>query len=108
MRLRTSPKSRDCEPRSYPGRSTAKKVTHEANGLGLYTFPEAARLTKIPVRDLRRWLCGYSYRDKQQGTSTAVAPLWETEFDEEVVDAAIAFEASLASRAPSSAYPPSC
>lgn len=49
-------------------------------GIGLYTFPEAARLTKIPVRDLRRWLRGCAYR----GTSAAAAPLWKAEFDEKV------------------------
>lgn len=47
-------------------------------GIGLYTFPEAARLTKIPVRDLRRWLDGYSYRDKKR-ESVSVDPLWEPE-----------------------------
>ncbi|KGV24781.1 hypothetical protein [Burkholderia pseudomallei] len=46
-------------------------------GIGLYTFHEAALLTKIPVRDLRRWLDGYSYRDKKH-ESISVDPLWKT------------------------------
>lgn len=50
----------------------------QLTGIGLYTFHEAARLTKIPVRDLRRWLDGYSYRDKKHA-AVSVAPLWETE-----------------------------
>lgn len=49
----------------------------QLTGIGLYTFPEAAVLTKIPVRDLRRWLDGYSYRDKKQ-EQVSVDPLWET------------------------------
>ncbi|PTB21715.1 DUF433 domain-containing protein [Trinickia symbiotica] len=53
-------------------------------GVGLYTFHEAARLTKTPLRDLRRWLCGYSYRDKKSEASVEVPPLWETEFDDDV------------------------
>lgn len=53
-------------------------------GVGLYTFHEAARLTKIPLRDLRRWLGGYSYRDKRHDERISVSPLWETEFDDEV------------------------
>ncbi|KQR79741.1 hypothetical protein ASG35_07665 [Burkholderia sp. Leaf177] len=55
-------------------------------GLGLYTFHEASRLTKIPVRDLRRWLDGYSYRDKAQETLISVAPLWETELASDEID----------------------
>lgn len=53
-------------------------------GIGLYTFQEAARLTRIPPRDLRRWLDGYSYRDKRHGTSVEVAPLWPSELDKEL------------------------
>jgi DNA-binding transcriptional MerR regulator len=53
-------------------------------GIGLYAFHEAARLTKIPPRDLRRWLDGYSYRDKQHTSPIEVAPLWTTELDDEM------------------------
>jgi DNA-binding transcriptional MerR regulator len=31
-------------------------------GQGLYTIPEASRLTRIPVDTVRRWILGYSYR----------------------------------------------
>lgn len=55
-------------------------------GIGLYTFHEASRLTKVPLRDLRRWLDGYSYRDRKQ-KSVAVAPLWQTEFADDQLDA---------------------
>lgn len=53
-------------------------------GVGLYTFHEAARLTGIPLRDLRRWLGGYTYQDKRHETSIAVPPLWETEVDDQL------------------------
>ena len=53
-------------------------------GIGLYTFREAARLTKIPPRDLRRWMGGYAYKNKRHATSTEVAPLWPSELDDEL------------------------
>ena len=31
-------------------------------GIGLYTIPEAARLTGVPSRSIRRWLLGYRYK----------------------------------------------
>jgi uncharacterized protein (DUF433 family) len=57
----------------------------QLTGIGLYTFHEAARLTKIPLRDLRRWLDGYAYRDKQHA-SVSVAPLWETGLADDSLD----------------------
>ncbi|SIT42009.1 conserved hypothetical protein [Paraburkholderia ribeironis] len=57
----------------------------QLTGIGLYTFHEAAQLTKIPLRDLRRWLDGYSYRDKKH-IPVSVAPLWETELADDSLD----------------------
>jgi uncharacterized protein (DUF433 family) len=57
----------------------------QLTGVGLYTFHEAARLTKIPVRDLRRWLDGYPYRGKN-GAQIAVGPIWETELAQDSLD----------------------
>jgi len=57
----------------------------QLTGIGLYTFHEAARLTKIPLRDLRRWLDGYPYRDKK-GARVTVAPLWGTELADDSLD----------------------
>ncbi|APR34621.1 DUF433 domain-containing protein [Paraburkholderia sp. SOS3] len=57
----------------------------QLTGIGLYTFHEAARLTKIPLRDIRRWLDGYSYRDRTYA-SVSVAPLWETELATDSID----------------------
>lgn len=47
-------------------------------GVGLYTFGEASRLTKVPARDLRRWLDGYSYKSRAKEAKLS-PPLWETE-----------------------------
>jgi uncharacterized protein (DUF433 family)/DNA-binding transcriptional MerR regulator len=44
-------------------------------GVGVYTVPEAARLTGIPARTIRRWVTGYTYARK--GTSHMSPPLWE-------------------------------
>lgn len=57
----------------------------QLTGIGLYTFPEAALLTKIPVRDLRRWLDGYSYRGKKH-EQVSVDPLWETALADDDLD----------------------
>lgn len=57
----------------------------QLTGIGLYTFHEAALLTKIPVRDLRRWLDGYAYRDKKHA-AVSVDPLRETELADDSLD----------------------
>ena len=46
-------------------------------GIGFYTVPEAARLLKIPGRNITRWLGGYSHQGKS-GT-VAIPPLWTPE-----------------------------
>lgn len=55
-------------------------------GIGLYAFPDASRLTRIPTRDLRRWLSGYTYRSKANGAPISVPPLWQTELADKGVD----------------------
>lgn len=45
-------------------------------GLGLYTFPQAARLTGIPSVELHRWLQGYG--SESDGVRQH-PPLWESE-----------------------------
>ena len=44
-------------------------------GIGVYTVPEAARLTGIPAPTIRRWIAGYTYTRK--GTARTSPPLWE-------------------------------
>lgn len=46
-------------------------------GIGIYTVPEASRLTGIPASKIRRWLAGYRYR--AGGAEHASAPLWTPE-----------------------------
>jgi hypothetical protein len=49
-------------------------------GIGLYTVPEASRLTGIPQQRLRRWLRGYTY-----GTGESLAasePVWRRQLPE--------------------------
>src|SRR5688572_33370214 len=46
-------------------------------GIGLYTVPEAARLTRIAVPRIRRWLSGY--RSRAGDREHAHAPLWQPE-----------------------------
>lgn len=46
-------------------------------GVGLYTVPEAARLTKVPKPTIRRWLFGYRYR--RNGHFAELPPVWESQ-----------------------------
>jgi uncharacterized protein (DUF433 family) len=43
-------------------------------GIGSYTVEEAGRLVKTPARNVRRWMGGYTYRDRGQARS--MPPLW--------------------------------
>lgn len=44
-------------------------------GVGIYTVPEAAQLTKIPADSIKRWLWGYRSRSKN-GLVSVRSPLW--------------------------------
>lgn len=48
-------------------------------GVGLYTVPEASRLTGIPYQSIRRWLFGYGYTVK--GRRHFSEPLWTSEIE---------------------------
>lgn len=43
-------------------------------GVGLYTAAEAARLLRLPPRNVRRWIGGYDYTHR--GERQRAAPLW--------------------------------
>jgi uncharacterized protein (DUF433 family) len=58
--------------------------THEGDsllGLGVYSVPEAARLTGVSSSRIRRWLQGYSYASG--GASHASPPLWRQQIASE-------------------------
>ena len=58
----------------------AEVASNSLLGIGLYTVPEAARLTGIPPGRLRRWLRGYSYRS---GEAVAISePVWQCQLPE--------------------------
>ncbi len=44
-------------------------------GVGIYTVPEAARLSRVSPGRIRRWLLGYTY--VYDGRERASAPVWE-------------------------------
>ncbi len=44
-------------------------------GVGIYSIPEASRLTGVSVDSIRRWLWGYKHRSAD-GTHVKSAPLW--------------------------------
>jgi uncharacterized protein (DUF433 family) len=48
---------------------------HSLLGVGVYTVPEAARLTGIPAPTIRRWVTGYTYT--RNGIAHRSPPLWE-------------------------------
>ena len=43
-------------------------------GIGYYTAADAARLLRMPPRNVRRWLAGYT--TKRAGKAVAMPPLW--------------------------------
>jgi len=48
-------------------------------GLGVYTVPEAARLTGVSPRRIRRWLQGYTF--KSGGAAHASPRLWQRQIE---------------------------
>lgn len=48
----------------------------ELIGIGLYTFSEAAQLTGVNARTIRRWVSGYSYR--AEGERRKVSPMLQS------------------------------
>jgi uncharacterized protein (DUF433 family) len=46
-------------------------------GIGYYTVPEAAKLLRLPARNINRWLGGYGY--KADGAEAWMPPLWSPE-----------------------------
>jgi uncharacterized protein (DUF433 family) len=49
-------------------------------GIGIYTVPEAARMTRVSSRRIRRWMKGYAY--ESQGKRRTSARLWAPELPE--------------------------
>jgi uncharacterized protein (DUF433 family) len=56
---------------------TAQRANIAPIGIGYYTVPEAARLLKVPARNINRWLGGYRYEER--GRTVAVPALWTPE-----------------------------
>jgi uncharacterized protein (DUF433 family) len=52
----------------------------EIAGAGIYSIPDAAKLTRIPSQDIRRWIFGYQFSvDKEKRFSP---PLWDSQFED--------------------------
>lgn len=56
-------------------------------GVGLYSFPEAAKLTGIESSSLRRWLRGYGRTKKGSGAAYDIEALWTSPLQDEDFDA---------------------
>jgi len=54
-----------------------KGTPQEFLGLGFYSVADAARLLRMPRRNIRRWLAGYTYMHR--GELHEVPPLWTPE-----------------------------
>ena len=54
--------------------------------VGLYTFQEAAKLTKTSPQELRRWLNGSAHKASGSEGRVKSAPLWKTELAESEVE----------------------
>lgn len=60
-----------------PATSAVPVDETQALGVGVYTVGEAARLIRMPVRTINRWLGGYTF--KSGGRLTRMPPLWTPE-----------------------------
>ncbi len=49
-------------------------------GVGLYSFADAARFIGADAREVRRWMAGYSYRDRD-GEKQEAPPLWMSQLN---------------------------
>lgn len=48
-------------------------------GVGIYTIPEASRLTHIPTPSIKRWIKGYDYT--RDGVHKTSKPLWKHDIE---------------------------
>jgi len=53
---------------------SAKRPNEVPLGIGYYTVPEAARLLRMPKKNIQRWLGGYNYKKGDQ--VVRMEPLW--------------------------------
>ncbi len=70
-------------PRSRHGRRAGAPAAINLTGIGLYTLPEASRLTGAKVYSIRRWLFGYTHTHRDPTTGLVEArvspPLWRSQ-----------------------------
>lgn len=59
-------------------------------GVGVYTIPEAAILSKVPARTIRRWVGGYSYH-RPGGSAHHSPPLWRQQIQPRDGEIALSF-----------------
>lgn len=60
------------------GSGLEARVTTTFLGRGIYSLQEAARLTRVPARRVRRWLCGYDY--SKSGNLRRSPPVWTGDY----------------------------
>lgn len=58
-------------------------------GLGIYSIPEAAKLTQVPNNTIYRWIRGYKYYSEDEMRS--INPLWERDIPEIDGENAVSF-----------------
>jgi uncharacterized protein (DUF433 family) len=51
-------------------------------GVGLYTVADAARITRAPAREVRRWMFGYRYRPHRGAEPVYSEPLWASQVEQ--------------------------
>src|SRR5690606_30418810 len=59
--------------------STLSAIASSLLGAGIYTVPEAARLTRVSTSRIRRWLKGYDFRTKKDRHHSD--PVWRGQFE---------------------------
>lgn len=60
-------------------------------GIGLYSVPEASKITGVPSQTISRWIKGYKYKDIK-GNKKSTAPVWQSELAEFTEQTTLSFK----------------
>ncbi|HEV2682309.1 MAG TPA: DUF433 domain-containing protein [Rhodanobacter sp.] len=64
---------------------TSTSVLNSTSGVGIYSFADAARFIGGQSRELRRWLLGYTFKDRT-GEQLFSAPLWNSQLADSEIE----------------------
>lgn len=60
--------------------SAMASLEHHLLGVGLYSVPEAAHISRVPTRSIRRWMKGYEFT-RADGSVRHMPALWQRDIE---------------------------